>query len=65
MAAEEVARTTEGGRTCVCPFCEGVVQMSAPWCEVCSVEIRICVTCEEPLPKDATLCPSCGEEYEE
>lgn len=65
MAGEEVVRTTEGADTCFCPYCEGVVEMSAPWCQACGVEIRICVACEEPLPRDATVCPNCGQEQEE
>jgi hypothetical protein len=64
MAGEEVAGTSEGAGTCICPFCEGALEMAAPWCEVCGIEIRICVACEEPLPRDATVCPNCGEEHE-
>jgi hypothetical protein len=65
MAREEVVRETEEKATCVCPYCEGVVEMSAPWCAVCEVEVRLCGDCDEPLPVDATVCPNCGAECEE
>ncbi len=62
MAKEEVSKEIQEKARCVCPFCENVLEMPAPWCSVCEVEIRFCPTCEEPLPRDATLCPSCGTE---
>jgi hypothetical protein len=65
MAKEEVVKETEGQASCVCPFCEGVLEMSAPWCAACGVEMHFCVACEEPLPEDATVCPSCGAECEQ
>lgn len=65
MEREEIGGETEEKATCVCPFCENVLEMPAPWCAVCGVHIRYCVACEEPLPKDAVICPSCGAECEE
>jgi hypothetical protein len=65
MATEEVGPEGEAQVTCVCPFCDAVVDISAPWCEVCEVEVRFCPVCEEPLPQDAGECPSCGAASEE
>ena len=65
MAAEDLGTKAENRGTCVCPFCEGAVDAWAPWCKTCEVEVRFCVSCEEPLPADATACPSCGTECEE
>ena len=65
MAGEDVGRKSEEDTRCACPFCEGAIEMSAPWCEACGVQVRFCVVCEEPLPKDATTCSACGAECEE
>jgi hypothetical protein len=65
MAREEAGRENEDMGSCVCPFCENVLEMPAPWCAVCGVQIRLCVVCEEALPKDATVCPGCGARNEE
>lgn len=65
MAREEIGKENEEMVTCICPFCESMLEMPAPWCSVCEVEIRLCVACEEPLPQDAILCPNCGAECEE
>lgn len=65
MAAEDMSRESGDGATCVCPFCDGVVEAWAPWCATCGVELRLCGECEEPLPLAATVCPSCGAECEE
>jgi len=62
MAREEVGKETEEKARCVCPFCDGVMEMPAPWCTGCGAQIRFCVACEEPLPKGATVCPCCGAE---
>lgn len=65
MAGQDVGEKTGEEVKCVCPYCDGVIEMSAPWCQVCEVEIRFCVACEEPLPRDAMICPSCGAQCEE
>ncbi len=65
MAAEELGTKGEGKPACVCPFCEQVLDPQAPWCQTCEVEVRFCVTCQKPLPADATICPNCGTECEE
>lgn len=65
MAGQDVASSTNEKKTCVCPFCEGAVDMAAPWCQVCGVELRFCAACEEPLPQDAVVCPNCGTECKE
>ncbi len=65
MVPQEAGRETEEKARCVCPFCENALEMPAPWCTVCGVQIRFCRACEEPLPKDATVCPNCGAEFEE
>jgi predicted amidophosphoribosyltransferase len=62
MGAEQVEREGEAESTCVCPFCDAVVEVSAPWCVTCQAEVQFCAVCEEPLPQDATECPSCGAE---
>ncbi len=64
MVAEEVGREASVEVTCVCPFCEEVADASAPWCATCQVEVRFCLVCKEPLPQDASECPSCGAECE-
>ena len=64
MAREQVGRETEEKATCVCPFCDNVLEMPAPWCGVCEVEIRFCEACREPVPQEATACPNCGAECE-
>jgi len=65
MAREDVDKKTEKEARCGCPYCEGAVQIAAPWCVSCGVEVRFCVACEEPLPKEATVCPNCGAEAAE
>lgn len=65
MAAQDVGSKAEEKATCVCPFCEEAMDPSAPWCAVCEVEVRFCVSCEEPLPREATECPNCGAECNE
>jgi hypothetical protein len=64
MAAEEVEREFQAEGTCVCPFCDAVLEVSAPWCVTCQVEVQFCAFCEQPLPQDATECPSCGAKKE-
>jgi len=65
MAAEDMSKEVGAEVTCVCPFCDAEVDVSAPWCEVCEVEVRFCAVCEEPLPQDASECPGCGAASEE
>lgn len=65
MVGEDVGQKTQEDARCVCPFCEGAIEMSAPWCQVCGVQVRFCVVCEAPLPKDASICPKCGAECKE
>lgn len=65
MATEEAGREMEAEVTCVCPYCDAVMEAEAPWCEVCQVEVRFCAVCEEPLPQDASECPGCGAVCEE
>ncbi len=65
MTTEQVGKQSEEVVTCACPFCESVLEMPAPWCNVCEVEIRFCEACEELLPQEATVCPNCGSECEE
>lgn len=62
MAREDLGKKTERETGCVCPFCEGVMEVAVPWCVTCGVEVRFCVACEEPLPKEAAVCPNCGAE---
>jgi hypothetical protein len=62
MTRQEVHDEAEDEATCVCPFCDSVLEMPAPWCQVCEVEITYCGSCEQPLPQDATVCPNCGAE---
>ena len=65
MAAEDSGKKTAQEATCVCPFCHEAVEAWAPWCAVCQVEGHYCGDCEEPLPKEATVCPNCGAECKE
>ena len=62
MAAEDRVNATDEKATCVCPFCEEVMDPSAPWCATCEVNVRFCVSCKEPLQQDANVCPDCGAE---
>jgi RNA polymerase subunit RPABC4/transcription elongation factor Spt4 len=62
MAAQDIDSKTEEKAACVCPFCGEEVDPSVPWCVPCQVVVRYCVSCEEPLPQDATVCPNCGTE---
>jgi hypothetical protein len=65
MAAQDASSKAGEKVQCVCPFCEQAMDPSAPWCATCEVEVRFCVSCEEPLPRDATECPNCGTECSE
>jgi hypothetical protein len=65
MAAEDVGKEVKAKVACVCPYCEQAMDASAPWCQVCQVEVRFCTVCGEPLPQGATECPSCGGVCEE
>jgi hypothetical protein len=65
VARRQVHKEIEEEATCVCPFCENALEMPAPWCQVCGVEISFCVECEQPLPQGATVCPNCGAECQE
>ena len=64
MAAEELGKQGEEKGACACPFCDGAVDMAAPWCATCEVVVSFCTACEEPLPADATECPECGAKCE-
>jgi hypothetical protein len=60
MAEEETKSKAGSEDTCVCPFCDAVIEVAAPWCETCQVEVQYCSVCEEPLPQGAAECPACG-----
>jgi predicted amidophosphoribosyltransferase len=45
-----------------CPFCdEEIKQLNLPWCQACGVTIAYCSKCGQPLGKDKSVCPHCGE----
>lgn len=44
-----------------CPFCESDLgEEESPFCQACHREVPYCSKCHEPLSKDATICPHCG-----
>ena len=64
MATEDLSKQSEDSGACTCPFCDGVIDVRAPWCATCEVKVSFCEACQEPLPVAATECPKCGAECE-
>lgn len=47
---------------CVCPYCEGPIEMAYPFCQACHVKLTICQKCHKPIGKEDEVCPHCGAE---
>lgn len=62
MAGQQIDREINEEPMCVCPFCENVVEMPAPWCSACGAQISYCIECKAPLQQEATVCANCGAE---
>lgn len=49
---------------CVCPYCEGPVEMQYPFCQACQATLKACQKCQKPIGKEDEVCPHCGAEIE-
>jgi predicted amidophosphoribosyltransferase len=61
MTKEEASKRKDE-KACYCPYCDGDMSMSMPFCKGCGAQLRFCSQCSEPLPQDAQVCPNCGAE---
>ncbi len=48
------------GAACLCPYCDGPVEMPYPFCQTCQVRLSICHKCKKPVAKEDEICPHCG-----
>ena len=47
---------------CKCPYCDGPIDKSLPFCTPCQKEFKLCEGCGKPIPRDAEYCPYCNPE---
>ncbi|MFC2006076.1 zinc ribbon domain-containing protein [Chloroflexota bacterium] len=45
----------------VCPYCdEEIMTADFPFCQACRITVFYCPECQQSLPRDSKVCPSCG-----
>jgi len=66
MTGKKIVKKKEKpGTACRCPYCETeVMVVQFPFCQTCGLELHRCVSCLVVLPKNAKICPSCGQAIE-
>lgn len=56
------AHDKESRKACLCPYCEGPIEMKYPICQACKVTLIPCPKCGKLIGKGVEVCIHCGSD---